>query len=60
MSKGDDGSAVVEYTVTNETTLGSALRVSGLDHDAVNRAAGRPRAVLAGDKRFMWQEKVKW
>ncbi len=51
---------MVEYTVTNETTLGSALRVPGLDHDAVNRAAGRPQAVLAGDKRFMWQEKVKW
>lgn len=49
VSKGDDGTAVVEYTVTNETTLGSALRVSGLDHDAVNRAAGRPQAVLAGD-----------
>ncbi|WP_158407771.1 hypothetical protein [Curtobacterium sp. MR_MD2014] len=48
MSKGD-GTAVVEYTAPNETTLGSALRIPGLDHDAVNRAAGRPRAVLAGD-----------
>ncbi|MCM3522510.1 hypothetical protein [Curtobacterium sp. P97] len=60
MSKGDDGTVVVEYTATNETTLGSALRIPGLDHDAVNRAAGDHGPFSRVTERFTWKEKVKW
>lgn len=60
VSKGDDGTAVVEYTATNETTLGSALRIPGLDYDALNRAAGDHGPFSRVTERFTWKEKVKW
>lgn len=58
-SKGDDGTTVVEYTATNETTLGSALRIPGLDYDALNRAAGDHGPFSRVTERFTWTEKVK-
>ncbi|WP_159572680.1 DUF6531 domain-containing protein [Curtobacterium sp. 18060] len=59
VSKGDDGTTVVEYTATNETTLGSALRIPGLDYDALNRAAGDHGPFSRVTERFTWTEKVK-
>ncbi|WP_141693472.1 DUF6531 domain-containing protein [Curtobacterium sp. UCD-KPL2560] len=60
VSKGDDGTAVVEYTATNETTLGSALRIPGLDYGALNRAAGDHGPFSRVTEEFTWTEKVKW
>lgn len=60
VSKGDDGTAVIEYTATNETTLGSALRGPGLDYDALNRAAGDRGPLSRITERFTWTEKVTW
>lgn len=59
VSKGDDGTTVVEYTATNETTLGSALRIPGIDYDALNRAAGDHGPFLRVTERFTWTENVK-
>ncbi|WIB00606.1 hypothetical protein [Curtobacterium sp. MCBA15_012] len=58
--EGDDGTAVVEYTATNETTLGSALRIPGLDYGALNRAAGDHGPFSRVTEEFTWTEKVKW
>ncbi|PZE34981.1 hypothetical protein DEJ31_12970 [Curtobacterium sp. MCPF17_031] len=60
MSKGDDGTAVIEYTATNETTLGSALRIPGLDYDVLNRAAGDHGPLSWITERSTRTEKVKW
>lgn len=60
VSKGNDGTAVIEYTATNETSLGSALRGSGIDYDALNRAAGDHGPLSRVTERFTWTEKVKW
>ncbi|WP_181421678.1 MULTISPECIES: hypothetical protein [unclassified Curtobacterium] len=51
---------MIEYTATNETTLGSALRIPGLDYDVLNRAAGDHGPLSRITERSTRTEKVKW
>lgn len=60
VDRNDDGSAVVEYTATNETTLGSLLRFPGFDYEALNRAAGDHGPFSRVTERFTWKEEVQW
>jgi hypothetical protein len=50
----------MEYTATNETTLGSFLRLPALDHEALNRAAGDHGARSRVTGRFTRKEDVQW
>jgi hypothetical protein len=56
----EDWTAAIEYTATNETTLGSFLRLPALDHEALNRAAGDHGARSRVTGRFTRKEDVQW
>jgi hypothetical protein len=55
------GAAVVEYTATNETTLGSFLRgLPGPSYEDLNRMAGDHGPMSRVTERFTWKEEVQW
>ncbi|MCS6543091.1 hypothetical protein NYQ29_00575 [Curtobacterium herbarum] len=55
-----DGTATVEYTAVNETTLGSLLRFPGADYEGLNRAAGEDGPASRVTEEFTWKETVEW
>lgn len=55
-----DGTAVIEYTAVNETTLGSLLRLPWFDYDALNAAAGDEGPLSRVTEKFSWKETVEW
>ncbi|PZE62284.1 type IV secretion protein Rhs [Curtobacterium sp. MCPF17_047] len=60
VSRDADGPAVVEYTATNETTLGSFLRgLPGFSYEDLNRMAGDHGPMSRVTERFTWKEEVQ-
>jgi len=60
VSENGDGTATIQYTAVNETTLGSLLRFDIFDYDSLNRAAGESGPMSRVTEEFTWKETVEW